>query len=176
MVFGLSMGVSRVMLNALPGVPRKSGTDLALGWRVGYRTSPHMSFVLNGASSVYRYAGPGRARKRGFESIAPTVEYEADNGLRLSAGAGLQLDAPVFYSMRPSDPEERHFWRGIGAVVGASYALTSSRYDATRSAQRYTPELQGRWNVGATHTPEGRLAGQSYALLLGVRRQPVTPR
>ncbi|MCC6771215.1 MAG: hypothetical protein IT360_08375 [Gemmatimonadaceae bacterium] len=175
-VFGISLGVSRVTLSELPNVSRTTGTDVSLGWQVGYRMSSKLSLVLNGASSVYRYAGPGRARKRGFESVVPMIEYQVDHGLRLSAGAGLQLDAPVFYSMRVSDPAERRYWRVVGAVVGVSYALPSLLNGASRSAQRYTPEVQGRWNVGRTNTPEGRLAGQSYAFLLGVRRQPLIPR
>ncbi len=167
MMFGVALGVSRVSLRALPTLPAVNGTDIALGWHVGYQTSTRFAIKFAASSSVYRYPGPGRARKRGFETLMPMLEYRVDDRLRLSAGAGLQMDAPVFYDLRPSSAGERTFHHGLGAVFGLSYAL--------RAGQRYSPDVQARYNVGYANVPQGRVVGQTGALLIGVRRDPMAP-
>lgn len=164
MIFGVALGVSRVSLRALPTLPAVSGTDIALGWHVGYQTPSRFAIKLAASSSVYRYPGPGRPRKRGFETLMPMLEYRVDDRLRLSAGAGLQMDAPVFYDVRGSNLGERKFHHGLGAVFGLSYAL--------RPDQRYSPDVQARYNVGYANVPQGRVVGQAGAVLLGVRRDP----
>lgn len=163
-IFGVAFGLSRVALRALPSLPAVNGTDVALGWHVGYQTSTRLAVKLAATSSVYRYQGPGRRRKRAFETLMPTLEYRVDDRLRLSAGAGVQFDAPVFYDVQASNAEERRFHPGLGAVFGLSYAL--------RAGQRYSPDLQARYNVGFTDVPQGRVLGQTGALLVGVRRDP----
>ncbi|MCU0634976.1 MAG: hypothetical protein MUE41_08890 [Gemmatimonadaceae bacterium] len=161
---GLAAGVSFVSLRALPTLPAVRRTDLSIGWHAGWQSSGRLAVLLAATSSVYRYPGGGRRRKRGFETITPTIEYEVRDGVRLQAGAGMQLDAPVFWDVR-SAPDERRFSRGLGVVVGAS--ITPNR------ASRFAPELRARWNAGFADVPEGRRRGDAVGLLLGVRRDPV---
>lgn len=161
--FGIAVGVSRVRLEALPALPAVRGTDLSVGWHVGWQTSGRLAFLLAATSSPYRYPGGGRVRKRAFESITPTLEYRATDQLRLQAGAGLQLDTPVFWDVR-SAPGERRFSRGLGLVLGASVTPGHT--------SPWQPELRARWNRGFADTPEGRLRGDARALLVGVRRGP----
>jgi hypothetical protein len=161
--FGVAVGVSRLRLTDLPSLPGVRGTDVSIGWHAGWQTAGRFAVLLAATSSPYRYAGGGRSRKRAFESITPTVEYRASDQLRLQAGAGLQLDAPVFWDVRNA-PGERRFSRGLGVVLGAS--VTPGR------SSSWQPELRARWNRGFADLPEGRVQGQATALLLGVRRDP----
>ena len=161
--FGVGIGLSRISLRALPTLPAVHGTDVAIGWHAGWQTGSRVALLLAGTSSVYRYPGGGRARKRGFETHTPTIEYRVADGVRLQAGAGLQLDAPVFWDVHGSEPAERKFSRGLGRVLGASYAPRHGRA---------VPELRARWNAGYADVPEGRVRGQASALLVGVRHDP----
>jgi hypothetical protein len=163
-IYGVALGLSHVSLRALPSLPAVRGTDVALGWHVGYQTSSRLAVKLAATTSVYRYPGPGRSRKRGFETLMPTLEYRVDDHVRVSAGAGVQFDAPVFYDIKASNASERRFYPGLGAVFGLSYTPHAGR--------RYSPDLQARYNVGYTDVPQGRLVGQTGALLVGMRRDP----
>jgi hypothetical protein len=160
--FGLAVGISRLRLDALPTLPAVRGTDLSIGWQVGWQTRGRLAVLVAATSSPYRYPGSGRSRKRAFETITPTLEYRASDQLRLQAGAGLQLDAPVFWDIRSAG--ERRFSRGLGLVLGAS--ITPGH------ARAWQPEVRARWNRGFADVPEGRLEGQATALLVGFRHDP----
>jgi len=162
--FGVGVGLGRVTLRALPTRPAVSGLDLALGWHLGYQTTPRLAVQLTGSASVYQYAGSGRRRKRSFESLMPTIEYRVADRVRLSAGGGLQLDAPAFYDVRPSNAGETHFSRGLGAMFGLSYAVGGTG--------RLEKEVSARFGAGFANTPDGREVGSSTAVLIGVRRSP----
>ncbi len=161
--FGIAVGVSRLRLADLPSLPGVRGTDVSIGWHAGWQTAGRFAVLLAATSSPYRFPGSGRSRKRAFETITPTLEYRASDQLRLQAGAGLQLDAPVFWDVRNA-PGERRFSRGLGVVLGASVTPGPSL--------SWQPELRARWNRGFADLPEGRMQGQATALLLGVRRDP----
>lgn len=161
---GLALGISRTSLSGVGTKPPVQSVDLGLGWHMGYQATSRWAMLLMGSASVYPYSGTGRDRKRSFESLVPALEYRVDDRLRLSAGVGLQLDAPVFYDVRPGGADEKRFSRGVGVVVGMSYAL--------RSGRAFSPDLRARFATGNAHVPGGRETGRSASLLLGVRRDP----
>jgi hypothetical protein len=164
LTYGISVGVSRVALDAIASGSAVRSTNLAIGWQVGWQLTDRAAVLLAATSSAYASPhGPG-GRTRGFETITPTVEYRVADGLRLQAGAGLQLDAPVFWDSAPLNAGERRFSRGLGLVLGASYA--------PRHRGTLAPELRTRWNTGFADIPAGRLRGSTTALLLGVRHDP----
>lgn len=163
---GIAVGVSRVSLGGLVGLPAVRTTDVALSWKVGYRTSERTAVMLSGASSPYRYTGPGRPRRRAFEGIFPTLEFSASDAMWVSGGVGLNLDAPVFYDVRGGDREERRFWRGLGTLLSVGYAP----FSATPQSFASHVYVEGRWQRGSNNVPQGRQRGQTAAILLGVRR------
>lgn len=164
---GVALGISRVNLRSLAGLPAASGTDIALSWSVGYRTSQRTAVVLKGASSPYRYTGPGRRRRRAFEGIFPSFEYRVTDDAWVSAGAGLNLDAPVFYDVRGRDPNERRFSRGLGTLLSVGYGPFRSSSRSLASSVF----VEGRWQFGFNDVPDGRQYGQTAALLVGLRRR-----
>jgi hypothetical protein len=160
--FGLSAGLGHTALNALPQLAETRGRDVAIGWRVGYRFSPKIALVVNGASDVYTYRGTGRTRKRGFEGVFPSVQVWFRPRLWAAAGAGLNLDAPAFYDIRSSNPGERDFHRGIGAIGIVGYELGRAGIVGI--------DAQARVHAGFNDFAEGRQRGRSISLLLGISR------
>ncbi|MCU0647761.1 MAG: hypothetical protein MUF00_07180 [Gemmatimonadaceae bacterium] len=159
--FGFALGFSRAVLRTSP-TSTWTGVDVAFAWRAGYQVSDRVSLLLVGSGATYRHTGPGRARRRGFETLMPMVEYRVDDRLRLSAGGGLQLDAPVFFDVRPSQPDETRYSVGLGGALAASYAVVTG--DAVDL------DLHTRWNIGRVAVPHGTLRGNALSMLLGVRR------
>jgi len=160
--FGLAVGVSRISLGAVGTRPAIRATDLSIGWHVGWQTSSRVALLLAGTSAIYPAPVGAGHRKRGFELLTPMIEYWVADGFRLQAGAGLQLDAPVFWDSRPLEPGGPRFSHGLGLIAGASYAL--------RQRGPIAPEVRVRWNAGYVDLPAGREHGQHAAVLLGVRR------
>jgi hypothetical protein len=163
LVLGFGLGVASVSQGQVSTLSARRGRDIALSWRVGYQVSDRVAVVLNGASSVYTYDGTGRRRRRGFEGIFPSVQYWVTPRFWLSTGAGLNLDAPAFYDVKPSRAGERAFYRGLGAIAMAGY-------DVHRTPS-LAVDVQTRWHIGYADIAEGRRHGSSAALLLGVRRR-----
>ncbi|MBC7842038.1 MAG: hypothetical protein H7099_06990 [Gemmatimonadaceae bacterium] len=157
--FGLAIGAASVSLEP---PTRTTGTDIAIGWRVGYRMSPRAAVVLNGISSVYAWSGGGRPRKRGFEGLMPSVQYWLAPRLWVSAGAGLNLDAPAFYDIRSGNAGERDFHAGLGAVGIIGGELMRRGGTAI--------ELQTRLHSGYMNLPDGRRRGTTASLLIGLSR------
>ena len=160
--FGLATGVAGVSLGSLPGVAKTTGSNVALAWRVGYALSPRTAIMFNGASSVYTYTASGRVRKRGFEALYPSVQYSVKPRFWVSGGAGINLDAPTFYDIRPSNVGERSFYRGFGALVSAGYEF--------RDFRAFAIEMQGRAHMGFNDIAQGRQRGRSLSVLFGVSR------
>lgn len=141
-----------------------TATDIAIGWHIGWQANRRIALLLAGTSGLYPAPVSGRTRRRGFETLMPTLEYRAADGFRVQAGAGLQLDAPVFWDPAPLTPTSPRFSRGLGVVLGASYAPVRHGH--------FAPELRARWNAGYADLPQGRERGRAAAVLVGVRRDP----
>lgn len=155
---GLAAGVSASNIS----FPSKNqgGANLALNWKIGYSFSPKLSVLLNGAVSVYPYDITGRARKRDFGGLYPSVQYRFNKRFWLLGGAGLCTDAPVFYDIKPEDETETTYYSGLGAITSAGYILHQHK--------KVCLDIQARANYGYINTGTGTATGFSFAILLGI--------
>ncbi|TNE74699.1 hypothetical protein EP331_01020 [bacterium] len=157
-LFSISMGTGYSNLKS----PHQSVSefDLAYNWQLGYFLTQQSALVLNGSSSIYAYKGPDRNRKRGFEGLFASYQYWIKPALWISAGAGLNLDTPVFYDVKPSGTNESAYYPGFGSLFSAGYDFNQ--------LDNFRFNIQLRAQNGFSNLPAGRLSGYSVSLLVGI--------
>lgn len=160
--YGLAIGAGQVARSTLGTVPVSARTDFAIGWRVGYRFRPRMAVTVAAGGTVYAWQGEGRHRKRSVEGLFPSLQVWLRPRLWVSAGPGVQLDAPVFYDVRGGNASERAFHYGLGALGSIGYALTRTKLGAL--------EVQARVQHGYAELPQGRQHATTFAVLFGLGR------
>lgn len=158
-VFGTSLGVSHT-IQSLPNKSQRN-TDFGLDLKAGYMLNPNLALLLTSNVSGYDYAGIGRPRKRDFGVVAPTVQYWFRDKLWVMGGAGLGVDAPVFFDLEDPDnnKEETVYHTGFGAVAAIGYEFYQGK--------KFTLDLKARTTYRNVNIVEGNTSGISPSILLG---------
>ena len=158
-VFGSSIGIA----NCIQYFPTKSqnSTDFGFDLKFGYMITPNFALLLTSNVSAYNYSGIGRDRKRDFGIVAPTIQYWFWNKLWIQAGAGLGVDAPVFFDIKnpETDKHETAYYSGWGINSAIGYEFYK--------AKKYVIDLKIRLGYRNVNIVEGKTTGFSTAILLG---------
>ncbi|WP_201431770.1 hypothetical protein [Marivirga aurantiaca] len=157
-VFGVSSGVSHTLIN-FP-TEELSIAGIGINWKVGYMLNTNLAVLLNGAISIYEYDLTDRPRKRDFGGIFPSAQYWISDRFWILGGVGLATDAPVFFDLKPENPDELKYYTGVGVIssVGFEFYRTS----------KLMFDIQARVIYDSIHFPEARVNGLSSSLLLGI--------
>jgi hypothetical protein len=156
--FGAAAGVASVW-TSVEGAPASwQVTPSFPNLKLGYMLTDRVGLALYLPGSLYRYEGTGRARERGFEGVMLSVQAWPVERWWLLAGAGLTLDAPVFYDVK--SPDEGHYQAGPGAVVATGYELWRRG--------SFAFDLQARVHAGRVDVPEGTRRSVAADMLAGV--------
>jgi len=158
-VFGGAAGVSYIQVSAPVGLPDEKQTGMCFpNLKVGYMLTPRLALLMYLPRTSYVYKGDGRERGRGFESFIPSVQYWTNDRFWLIAGAGLDMDAPVFYDMK--EKSERKFYFGPAAVAGAGYEFFRKG--------RIALDVQGQIHYGQAYAPDHKVNSAAYSILVGL--------
>lgn len=156
-IFSTAFGISSVGLN-FPSYGKQNEISASLpNFKIGAMISEHTALLVYLPGSIYTYKNEGRKRDRGFEGIIPSVQYWLKERWWVLGGAGLGLDAPVFYDIK--NEEERKFYFG-GSVVAAT------GYEIWRKG-RCTIDVQSRIHYGTANLTEGSRKGMAFNFLVG---------
>jgi outer membrane protein W len=123
---------------------------------------PNISLLLTSNVSGYAYSGIGRARKRDFGVLAPTVQYWFHERFWALAGVGLGIDAPVFFDIKDPDnhKEEIEYHSGLGIVGAIGYEFYQGKKMAI--------DLKVRMTYRNVNITEGKTTGISPSILIGI--------
>ena len=159
-VFGSSIGAAESSLKFPANT--KNLFDLALDLKIGYMLNPNLALLITSNVSTYDYVGVGRARKRDFGVLAPTIQYWTSDKLWISGGIGMAGDAPVFYDLKNPDTntDETKYYNGIGFVTSVGYEILKSK--------KKIIDIKGRLTYRDVNISEGNTTGFSFAVLLGI--------
>jgi hypothetical protein len=161
-LLGLSVGGSIQELER-DGVSlgRRGGVSLP-NLKVGRMVSENTALLVLLPGTLYPHdgdTGSPRKRDRGFEGIVPSVQQWVGDRVWLLVGAGVGLDAPVFYDIKTE--AERKYYFGRAAVGGFGVEVLQSR--------RRTLDLQTRAHLGAVTVADGvRQRGYAVSVLIGM--------
>lgn len=159
-VFGVSFGISGTMQT----FPDKSQNDLDFGLdlKLGYMIKPDLAILLTSNVSGYDYSGIGRTRKRDFGVLAPSVQYWFHERFWFLGGAGIGLDAPVFFDIKEpeTNKEETIFHSGFGVIAAVGHDIYRSK--------KLTIDVKARLTYRNLNILEGRTTGISPSILVGI--------
>jgi hypothetical protein len=125
--------------------------------KIGKMVSPKTALFLYLPGSVYRYAGNGRKRERGFEGFIPAVQYWVKDRWWWQGGVGMTFDAPAFYDIQNSS--ERKFYFGPEGILGTGYEVWRKG--------KWAIDVQARMYTGVSHIPGGTRRGMAFGILVG---------
>ena len=159
-VFGASLGSAHAW-HRFPFKTQHS-FDFAFALKAGWMTGPSTAILLSSNVTGYDYSGTGRPRKRDFGVVAPSVQHWVNEKAWIMCGAGLAVDAPVFFDIRDPEesPWETKYFTGYGFVISAAYELLQKK--------NWAVNLEARCTYRNVRLHEGRSTGISPGLLVGV--------
>lgn len=159
-VIGTSIGVSQ----SIQSFPNKSqnNTDFGFDLKLGFMIKPNIAFLLTSNVSGYDYSGIGRARKRDFGVLAPTVQYWFRERFWALAGVGLGIDAPVFFDIEDPEnhKEEVRYHSGLGIVGAIGYEFYQG--------EKFAIDVKVRMTYRNVNLTEGKTTGVSSSILIGI--------
>jgi hypothetical protein len=161
---GFVIGASLGAANAWQSFPSKAqhSFDFAFGLKAGWMTGPRTAVLLSSSVTGYDYSGTGRPRKRDFGVVAPSVQHWVNEKAWIMGGAGLAVDAPVFFDIRDPEesPWETKYFTGYGFVISAGYELLQKN--------KWAISLEARCTYRNVRLHEGSSTGISPGVLVGV--------
>ncbi|MCB0497025.1 MAG: hypothetical protein KDC79_12875 [Cyclobacteriaceae bacterium] len=159
-VFGTSWGGSVSHLT----FPNKKQTDfdVALDLKIGFMLNPRLALLLTSNVSIYDYSGYGRARKRDFGVLAPSVQYWLTDKVWVLGGAGLGGDNPVLFDLKdPANNElERKYYDGFGFIISTGYEVYRKK--------NFVVDIKARFTYRNVKIENEDTSGVSTAILVGI--------
>lgn len=158
-VFGTSLGLAH-SVQKFPG-KNQSNTDLGLDVKLGYMIKPNLALLLTSNVSTYNYSGIARDRKRDFGIVAPSLQYWISKRMWVLAGAGLAVDAPVFWDIKnaETDKNETNYYTGGGLIASVGYEFYKRK--------NLVLDVKTRLTYRNVNLPNGKVTGISPSILVG---------
>lgn len=159
-VIGASLGAANAW-HRFPSTTQHT-FDFAFGLKAGWMAAHRTAILLSSSVTGYDYSGTGRARKRDFGIVAPSVQQWINEKAWIMGGAGLAVDAPVFFDIRDAEESEweTKYFTGFGFVISAAYEMLQKK--------SWAINLEARCTYRNVRLHEGRSTGISPGLLVGV--------
>lgn len=161
LVFGLAAGTA-YSYQTFAGRAQENA-DFALQIEGGVRLNKRFAVLISSSVSTYLYQGVvGRPRKRDFGVLSVAFRYAPMERFSLTGGAGLGVDAPVFFDMESPDKnkEETRYYAGPGCMGSLAYTFYRTRFISL--------DVRTRLSWRQVMAPDGRVGGISTALLIGL--------
>ena len=155
-VFGAGVGMGVLYLKTANST-YKDKTALSIpNLRLGYRFNKRFALIGLQPGSVYKL----KSKDRVFEAVHITGQYWIKDRIWVSAGSGITVDGPAFYTWSNKDKEG--FYLGLPSVsLGTGYELWRKN--------NFVLDIQFRFFYGRSRLETNQFrTGNSSGILLGM--------